>query len=148
MTVYYLDSSAWVKRYVEEAGHEVVNQLLLSDSPVTCSVLGRVETAAALTRRNRSTPDAGALTFALADLDDVWKRCTRIELDDDLGEHAKRLAVAFGLRGADAVHLASAVFLARTLEGSSGLRFVCSDRELNEAALTVGLTVIDPATVG
>jgi hypothetical protein len=49
------------------------------------------------------------------------------------------------LRGADAVHLASALVLQRRFaEAEDRLVFVASDRELKEAAHSSGLAVIDP----
>ena len=49
------------------------------------------------------------------------------------------------LRGADAVHLASAFVLQRRFaDAEDRLVFVASDRELKEAAQSSGLAVIDP----
>jgi hypothetical protein len=49
------------------------------------------------------------------------------------------------LRGADAVHLASALVLRRRFaDAEDRLIFVASDRELKEAAQSSGLAVIDP----
>ena len=49
------------------------------------------------------------------------------------------------LRGADAVHLASALVLQRRFaDAENHLVFVASDRELKEAAQASGLAVIDP----
>ena len=49
------------------------------------------------------------------------------------------------LRGADAVHLASALVLQRCFaDAEDRLVFIASDRELKEAAQSSGLAVIDP----
>jgi predicted nucleic acid-binding protein len=53
MTLYYLDASAWVKRYQQEQGSTWVEQLLRSDAHLACSALGLVEVCAALGRRRR-----------------------------------------------------------------------------------------------
>jgi hypothetical protein len=51
----------------------------------------------------------------------------------------------YGLRGADSVHLASALILKEELELDAGeFAFVTSDQELKAAALTAGLAVVDP----
>jgi hypothetical protein len=58
---------------------------------------------------------------------------------------AKDLARNMALRGADAVHLASALVLQRRFaDAEDRLVFVASDRELKEAAQASGLAVIDP----
>jgi hypothetical protein len=49
------------------------------------------------------------------------------------------------LRGADAVHLASALALqSRLVEAEDRLIFVAADRELKEAAQAFHLAIIDP----
>ena len=53
MTIRYLDSSAWVKRYVQEAGTAWVNELFESDEPLACATLGFVEVCAVLARKAR-----------------------------------------------------------------------------------------------
>jgi hypothetical protein len=58
---------------------------------------------------------------------------------------ARDLARNLTLRGADAVHLASALMLQRRFADTEDqLIFVASDRELKEAAQSSGLAVIDP----
>ena len=49
------------------------------------------------------------------------------------------------LRGADAIHLASALVLqSRFVEAEDQLVFVVSDRQLKEAVRSAGLSVVDP----
>jgi hypothetical protein len=58
---------------------------------------------------------------------------------------AKDLARNMALRGADAVHLASALVLQRRFaDVEDRLVFVASDRELREAAQSSSLAIIDP----
>jgi hypothetical protein len=58
---------------------------------------------------------------------------------------AKDLARDMALRGADAVHLASALVLqSRFVDAEDRLIFVAADRELQEAAQASGLAIIDP----
>jgi hypothetical protein len=55
------------------------------------------------------------------------------------------LASTFGLRGADSVHLASALILREKLAvEAEEFALVASDLELKAAALKAGLAVIDP----
>ena len=58
---------------------------------------------------------------------------------------SKDLVKNMALRGADAVHLASALVLQRRFANAEDrLVFVASDRELKDAAQSSGLAVIDP----
>jgi hypothetical protein len=59
---------------------------------------------------------------------------------------AKEVARYQALRGADAIHLGSALLLQRRFEGEEEdqLQFITSDRELKEAAQSSGLSVSDP----
>ncbi len=51
MTVYYLDSSAWVKRYLSEPGSAWVRRLFDGKEPLACCPLGCNEVAAAIARQ-------------------------------------------------------------------------------------------------
>jgi hypothetical protein len=53
------------------------------------------------------------------------------------------LGTIYSLRALDAIHLASAV-VARSLLSREEMRFVCSDKELTEAAQKEGFTIWDP----
>jgi predicted nucleic acid-binding protein len=48
MTVYYVDSSVWVKRYYEETGTSRAQELFSGEHVLACSTLGLVEVAATL----------------------------------------------------------------------------------------------------
>jgi len=44
--IYYLDSSAWIKRYFEEAGSDWVDGLFEGADLLSCSTLGLIEVRA------------------------------------------------------------------------------------------------------
>ena len=72
-------------------------------------------------------------------------RFIQVQLTNETMELAKDLARNMALRGADAVHLASALVLQRRFaDAEDQLIFVVSDRELKEATQSSGLEVIDP----
>jgi hypothetical protein len=63
----------------------------------------------------------------------------------DAVERTLQLARIYALRGADCVHLASAVILkARLALEANEFALVTSDQELKAAALKAGLAVVDP----
>jgi len=146
MTVYYLDSSAWVKRYVFEVGSDFVGNLFSRKDSLACSALGLVEITATLARK-RKAGDLGEadLVLLIARSRKDWEGFYQIPLFSAVVDSALSLARTEALRGADALHLGSALLLATFLdERQSELVFVGSDRDLNAAAGRLGLTVVDP----
>jgi predicted nucleic acid-binding protein len=139
----YLDASALVKRYVQEPGSEEVSQLIARARVVGTSAITRVEVTAALARaaRVRALPAAEARA-ALTAFQGEWESLVRVELTEVLLGRAAQAAWERGLRGYDAVHLASALFWQEMLGESVTL--VTYDRELWEAAGHAGLGVFPP----
>lgn len=72
---------------------------------------------------------------AQAELEKRWQAVDVVELDALLAGVAGLAAEEHGLRGADAVHLASAATL------GSGVAMVTLDAELRRASLAAGLDV-------
>lgn len=146
MTLYYLDASAWVKRYCREAGSERVRGLFARENVLCCATLGYIEVMATLTRKRRAGEIDGPLWEGARRLvRSDWDRFCHVELSAAVRETALRVAEASALRGADAVHLASALVLRDRLPPAPDeVVFVAWDRELREAAARAGFPVIDP----
>jgi uncharacterized protein with PIN domain len=137
MTV-YLDTSNLVKLYVDEPDANEVQQSVAEADVVATSVLAYAETRAAFARRRREklmTPTEAR--SALQQLDADWPRFLVIVLGDELARAAGRLADVHGVRGCDAVHLASfEALLARC--DDENVRFSCADDRLSRAARSLG----------
>jgi predicted nucleic acid-binding protein len=146
MTIYYLDSSAWVKLYFEERGSDWVDGLFEQDHLLSCSILGLIEVRATAARKCAAGAiDAAALAETKSWLMDEWSSFLWVGLAPEVVERSLEIADAFALRGSDSVHLASALQLKGDLGiDSSEFTFVTSDQELKAAALTAGLAVVDP----
>jgi predicted nucleic acid-binding protein len=155
--VLYVDSSALLKHYVLEAGTDALNAKLLEHSRYSPGVLisdiGYAEVLATLARRLREDSSLAAETKRLEDefQYDWLFRLTRVELDIGVLGYIFALVHEYPLRGADAVHLASALWLRDTLKLNSKMRleggpltFATSDNQLKKAARKVGLDVFDP----
>ena len=72
-------------------------------------------------------------------------RFIQIHLSIEAVTQAREVARQRALRGADAIHLASALVLrSRFVEAEDQLVFVVSDHQLKEAAQSAGLSVTDP----
>ena len=148
MIFYYLDASAWVKNYYREPGTGWVRDLFArdEDKALVCSSLGIVEVTATLARKRKSREiSLVAFERGINELEDDWMRIIEVQFTTEVVEMARELAGKLALRGADAVHLASALLLqGRFEEESDRLILVTSDRELKQAAQESGLVVIDP----
>jgi uncharacterized protein len=143
---YYLDASAWVKRYYWEPGTRWVQDLFAQNPAITRASPGLIEVMATLARK-RKARDIDLLAFEqkVQELEEDWARFIQIQLTTETMDLAKDLARNMALCGGDAVHLASALVLRkRFADAEDRLIFVASDRELKEAAESSGLAVIDP----
>ncbi len=98
---------------------------------------GRAALAAAK-RAGRLTADGYGLV--VADFESVWGRLTTIGVDLELARAGGSLAEQLGLRGYDAIHLATALSL-----GDRAV-LVTWDRDLSTAARESGLAIA-PATI-
>jgi uncharacterized protein len=132
----YLDTSALAKVYVHDEGTTLdLMGIIESFGSVTTSRLTFVETRAALAAARR----AGRLTArghdaAVDDLVAVWTTTIHIiDLSQEVAMDAGEVAETFGLRAADAIHLASL----RALDASA-VPLVAWDVRLRTAALANG----------
>lgn len=129
----YLDSSALLKRYVDEPDSESYNTILAADeSWLTCRITW-VEVWRNLGRHLAVADSTVARRAFRAD----WARLGVVEIDSVLAEEAARLADLTGLRSLDAVHLA-AVHRA----GPTGIALVTADLRQAQAARSMGWAVL------
>jgi uncharacterized protein len=113
MALAYFDSSALVKLLVAEEGTDLAADLWDNCDAALSSRLAYPEVRAALAAASRNHD------LAISDLDTAeqaweqyWAAVRPVELTAAVERHAGQLARTFALRGADAVHLASALALA------------------------------------
>ena len=122
MSIIYLDTSALLKLYVQERRSEEVSALLeLADGAGT-SILTYTEMASAMARavRMQLISNNEAESTWKNFLHD-WPEFTRLKISAPLTERAASMAWEFGLRGYDAMHLASALTWQDALETSISL---------------------------
>ncbi|MFF2623500.1 type II toxin-antitoxin system VapC family toxin [Oerskovia jenensis] len=114
MALVYFDASALVKLCVAEPGSELASALWNRADVVTTSRLSDTEVRAALAAGERTgVLDAAERAQALATWERLWPALLLVEVSPEVLDRASVLAGANGhsLRGADAVHLASALVL-------------------------------------
>ncbi len=147
MTLFYLDSSAWLKRYFLEPGSGWMTWLFESGNPLASSVLGYIEVASALTRQQVARKlDEDKLAQLQQQLEEDWGDITGFPVTAGTVDRAVRLARGYKLRGADAVHLATALSANDALVGTGNtVVLVASDEDLLAVAQQTGLTVENPA---
>lgn len=138
--ILYLDTSALVKLYIAELGSDDVKAKVEATPIISVSRVAYVEARAGMARKYR----AGELSLReykrmVEDLDKDWERYLIVEVSESVTKLGGELADRYPLRGFDALHLASALFLkSRThLE----ISFFCFDERLRSAAEAEGLAV-------
>ena len=129
----YVDSSALLKRYVDEPDSDVADALLASDR----SLLTARHTAIEV-RRNlaRLLEDQAATSAKAAFLEDL-RAFGIVELDHVTCDAAADIAELTGARTLDALHLAAAQRL-----GGAAVPFVTFDVRQAQAARILGMTVL------
>jgi uncharacterized protein len=153
MSIYYLDASAWLKRYFEEPGSERIAELFEASfdegNTLAASTLAYVEAAALIgQQRAASRLDEQKIDRLERQLDADWRDLVQTEVTSDMVGRAVELTRQYHLRGADAVHLAGALALRQGLAGSGGdLVFVAVDNHLLEAARAAGLRIENPVSI-
>ena len=138
----FLDTSALVKYYVDEPGSVQVRTAWKESDQVAVSALISPELASALWRLVRE--DRLDHHEAVSIQSEWWRdcqMCLEIGLDSGLGQvgkEAARFCQVYGLRGADAVHLSSALQVLGQHHRETHT-FLSADERLRSAALAEGL---------
>ena len=122
---------------IAEEGSELASELWETTHAALTGILAYPEGRAALAAARR----AGRLTerqhaSALADFEDLLPDLALVGVDEPLARRAGALAEELGLRGYDAMHLATALSL-----GEDGVALVTWDGDLADAAIELGLPV-------
>ncbi len=145
MSYCYVDTSALIKCYVEEAGSNVMRIERQSGRGWFTSRLTEAEGIAALNRLRRdgvlTVPDTDA---AVQTLREDFGRLHVVDVSEHVLAKADAFAKREGLRGCDLVHVTTALWLKEEGLLSS---FWCSDKRLGNSATMLGLEVLDPSEI-
>jgi hypothetical protein len=137
--IVYFDTSAVVPIVIEEPTSEVASRLWDDADRVVSSRLVYVEGRAALAMAHRMDRLGDAeLRAAIGDFDSICQQLDMVEVTDELVGEAGNLAQEFGLRGYDAVHLASAQAVS-----DEDLVVAAGDQGLLSAAEALGFATAD-----
>ena len=139
MSSYFFDTSALVKRYINETGSTWVQSVIAQPvQRIHISRITETEVSAALTCRL----DLVIAALQLADFDqDIEQIYTLASVTDFVVTDAVQLARTRRLRGCDSIQLATAI---RVAKRNPSIIFVCSDNDLLIAAAAEGLQTDNP----
>jgi len=129
----YVDSSALLKRYIDEPDSEAAEALLRSDPSLLTARHTIVEVRRNLARLLDETDAAAARSAFTQDL----RVFSIVELDEVTCETAAAIAEMTRVRTLDALHLAAAQRV-----GGSAVPFLTFDLRQAQAARTLGLIVL------
>jgi predicted nucleic acid-binding protein len=153
--VLYLDSSALIKHYVRETGTGAVDDKLRVEEeaarPILTSVLTFAEIHAALARRARDKSlSTNESVKARAKFDFDWASgLSPVDLGPAILGIVCAIVDSFSLKGAEAVHLASALLIRSStsiITSRDSFIFLTSDKQLARAAAQSGLDIFNPET--
>ncbi|MFW5857637.1 MAG: type II toxin-antitoxin system VapC family toxin [Planctomycetota bacterium] len=131
----FVDTSAFLKRYVDEAGSERIDALCAEAEALGLSVLVYPESIAAFCRlRREGRLSAPAYRRLRRDLEADLAAAALLPLEADALGSAVDALEAAPLRAADAIHIGAAL-------SWGAERFVSADRRQLDAAEAVGLSV-------
>jgi hypothetical protein len=135
----YFDTSALIKRYVEEPGRREVLQLLRKNECIVSAVLP-IEVRSALRRRvSEGALDEERMPAILKRFTADRAFWTVIDVSGEVLAAAETLSAAHPLRALDAIHVASAQLFAARM-ASSAFVFVSADIRHTTAAAALGMT--------
>lgn len=145
--LYFLDTSALVKLYVQEPGTDRLLPLVATQPQNRFAILAiaAVEFRSAIRRRHRAGDiDADDVTSIVKSLQTHLETVfIRQAVNDAVIDTALEMIDRYALRAYDAMQLAGCLVLSSI--GAEIYTFVCSDQRLLEAAQGERLSIFDPA---
>ena len=139
----YFDSSALVKRYIEEEGSDKVNALLKEGSIAAASRLAYPEILAAITRRHKAGEiETGAFERIKKAFRADWASLVVVEVHKEVFQFIDEVIAKHAMKGAESIHLSTALWLKKATKEE--VVFVASDLDLLKAARAEKLGTCNP----
>jgi uncharacterized protein len=112
----FFDSSALVKRYVAEEGRDAVNSLIEEADLVAVSRLAYAEVLSAIMRRRTAfIADDAVFAARIEEFRSDWCYFAVFDMTEDAWEEVDRVIETHRLRGADSIHLSTALRIRKAL---------------------------------
>lgn len=140
--ILYLDTSAFLKLYLEEPESGLIRAAIAEAELICTHSITYAEMRAAFSRATRMNRLAASeLPGKIREFEADWLTLEIIEVDEALIRRAGELAESCGLRGYDSVHLAAAVRAFEAGGRAGTFMFAAFDKNLCTAACALGLTL-------
>jgi predicted nucleic acid-binding protein len=135
--MYYFDTSALVKRYLNETGSDRVAEMFSEGQEIFTSSISYAEIYATFSRLRQegllSEKDFQQLQFAF---ESDWQKFAVIEFNSQVRSRIPKIISKVRLRGADLIHFVSLMF---ALDAELNLKFICNDKKLINACIDLDL---------
>jgi predicted nucleic acid-binding protein len=139
--ILYLDTSALVKKYFKERFSSEVISAWKSSLGISTSAVAYAELLAAVYRKASETQVKKSLfENVVSTFQQDWSSFIIVEVDNRLNETIHSVIANHGLRGFDAIHLASALTIGTAV--ADNFLFACYDESLRQAAMGEGLETL------
>jgi uncharacterized protein len=139
----YLDSSALVKGYIREDGTDKMNSVIAGAELLVTSKLTYAEILSSFFRKYGARElSEKHLHAVLRTFEIDWAHFLVIEFGDEMLPLIKQLVQKYYLRGADSIHLASALWFKTAVK--TEITFIAADLNLLEAANSETLQILNP----
>jgi predicted nucleic acid-binding protein len=154
VVLYYLDASAWSKRYTSEFGKETLDALMAAATEpdrvhLTSSTVSYAELIAVVVRfRNRTALDAGKFDRLLKRITADEAALTWLPLSEETFRTCTNFIIKHNLNATDAALLSTLLDLRRQSKGQDvQIWLVASDKRFLRAASAEGLPCLDPEVI-
>jgi predicted nucleic acid-binding protein len=134
MTLYYLDSTAWLQYYIREAGSEKVAALFTPSTILASASFGFIEVVVTLSRlANSGKISKDDLDHKIHELENDWTQFLQVHPSSRVIKLTEAVALKHDLSPERALHLASAIAVHEHSQNSGAdtlTTFVSTDPEL------------------
>jgi predicted nucleic acid-binding protein len=132
--ILYCDTSALLKRYVEESRSDEVDALWENALEIATSVVAFAEVLATFSRKFREGVLAEVeYRETIRAFKDDYARFILVPVSLELNQMIEELLIKYSLRGFDSIHLASALIIRK--KSNLVTKFACFDQTLNKVAV-------------
>jgi predicted nucleic acid-binding protein len=143
--ILYLDTSALVKKYFNEMHSSEVISAWKSALGIATSAVAYAEMLAAVYRKGSEARVRRSLIENVVTVfKEDWASFVIVEVDNRLNDGIHKQVADYGLRGSDAIHLASALAIGAVV--TDQFLFACYDERLRQAAIAEGLETLPSST--
>ena len=141
--ILYLDTSALVKLFVEEAQSKRIRQTVSGARLITTQVIAYAEACATFARIAYDRGEEALFSALRRNLDLQWEAWEILSVTEPLVRRAADLAGRYRLRGYDSLHLAAAESAFEVFRGHAPFHFAVFDSQLSDAAKQAGIPLLE-----